>query len=462
VEPIIDRSELGSLDAVETAARIRAGDLDPKTVVAAAIERAQRFEGELNAIATETFDAALTRADAPLPGPFSGVPTFIKGLDDEQGVLNEHGSRAFSGNIARRTEPFVRRFLETGLVSLGHSTAPEIGLNVTTESLAHGPTRNPWNLEHSTGGSSGGAAALVAARVVPLAHASDAGGSIRIPASSCGLVGLKPSRARGLTSALANLLPIRVFNYGAVTRSVRDSAHFSAVMEAHVLAPRASRKLPAIGLVEGPASERLRIGVYTDSPLGNEVDAEVREATLAAGRACSALGHHVEEIACPYEGRVIDDVWTYFGFIAFAVGLQTRALQRSRYEASNFEPWTRGLASLYQRNWLDSIGLIRRLRAVQSVSARLFSQYDILLCPTLSRLPPRIGELRPDRSFEELLPLEKQLCCFTPIQNVTGEPAISLPLAVSRSGLPIGVQAAAEPGGEARLLALAYELVDGS
>ena len=451
---ILDSSELGELDAVETAKRIDTGELKASEAVAAAIERARALNAALNAIPTETYRAALARAEQPEPGPFSGVPTFVKGLDDVRGEVNDLGSRALVDHVARRTEPYVAHMLGTGLVSLGRSAAPEIGLSATTEPLAHGPTRNPWNVGHSTGGSSGGAAALVASRVVPLAHASDAGGSIRIPASSCGLVGLKPSRARGFSSVLADLLPVRVFTYGAVTRTVRDTAHFVAAMETRI----GPRKLPPIGLIEGPSPQRLRIGLYTDSPLGGEVHPEVRATTLAAGRSCAALGHEVEEIACPFDGRTLDDFWVYIGFLAFALIQQTRMTLRRRFEAERFEPWTRGLAAHFKANWRESAGTLRRLRSTRRVSADLFRDFDAVLCPTLSAPAPKIGDFAPDKPFDAVLPLQKRHMCFTPFQNASGDPAISLPLGVTRDGLPIGVQLAAGPGGDARLLSLAYEL----
>ena len=382
------------------------------------------------------------------------MPTFVKALDDVAGETNDQGSRALRGNVARRTERWIRRMLDTGLIHLGRSAAPEIGLNVATEPLAHGPARNPWNLDRSTGGSSGGAAALVAARVVPVAQASDAGGSIRIPASSCGLVGLKVGRERRFTSAMANLLPVRIFTYGAVTRSVRDTARFVAALEV----PTRRRKLAPIGLVEGPSKRRLRIGVYTDSPLGNDVHPEVREATLAAARACADLGHHVDEIPCPYDARTLDDFWIYVGYLAFAFILQTRTSQRGRYDPLTFEPWTHGLAAHYRESWRSSLGVLRRLRSTRTASSRAFADRDVLMCPTLSAPPPRIGELAPDQPFDRVLPRQKAHIPFTPIQNVTGEPAVSLPLGETRDALPIGVQLASGPGGEATLLALAYEL----
>lgn len=449
-----DTSELGSLDAVETAARIRAGDLAAQEVVAAAIERARALEPKLNAIPTETYDAALARARGPLAGPFAGVPTFVKCLDDLAGVVNDHGSRAYAGHVPRRTEPFVEAFLAAGFVSLGRSSAPESGLTGTTEPLAHGPTCNPWSLAHSPGGSSGGAGALVAARVVPLAHGSDGGGSIRIPASFCGLVGLKPSRERRFGLRLGERLPVRLLTYGALTRSVRDTAHFFCALEQQI----PSRRLPPVGRVEGPALERLRIGVFTDSPLGGPIDPEVRQAALAAGRACAELGHAVKEIPCPFDGGLLEDFWVFWAFLAWGFVTQTRWIKKRAYDPAHLEPWTHGLASRFKANLAKVPGAVRRLRGAQRSSARLFSEYDLLLCPTAATPAPEIGYLGPDVPFETALERVKHTFCFTPIQNATGDPALSLPLALSEHGLPIGVQLAAPHGREAALLALAYEL----
>jgi amidase len=449
-----DVSELGRLDAVETAARIRAGELQPHEVVAAAIERARALEPALNAIPTQTFESALERARRPLAGPFAGVPTFAKGIDDVAGVVNDHGSRAWAGHRPRRTEPFLAAFLASGLVSLGQSAAPESGLTGTTEPLAHGPTRNPWNLAHTPGGSSGGAGALVAARVVPLAQGSDGGGSIRIPSAFCGLVGLKPSRGRGFAPRLARWLPVQLITYGALTRSVRDSAALLAALEQRL----PSRRLPPVGRVEGPDRARRRIGLFTGSPLGGPVDPEVREAVLAAGRACANLGHAVEEIACPFDAGLLEDFWVFWAFLGWGFAVQTRWHRKRAYRPAELEPWTLGLAQRFLADLAKAPAAVRRLRGAHRASAHPFARHDLLLCPTASTPAPDLGYLGPELPFETALERVKHTFCFTPIQNATGEPAISLPLGRSRAGLPIGVQLAAPPGGEATLLALAYEL----
>jgi amidase len=449
-----DDSELGRLDAVETAARIRAGDLKAGEVIAAAVERARTLGPRLNAIPVETYEAALRRVQQPLAGPFAGVPTFVKAIDDLAGTVNDRGSRAYAGRVSSRTEPFVEAFLATGLVSLGKSASPECGLTGTTEPLAHGPTRNPWRLTHTPGGSSGGAGALVAARVVPVAHGSDGGGSIRIPAAFCGLVGLKPSRDRGFSSGVGERLPLRVLTYGALTRTVRDTAFLAAALEERI----PSRRLPPIGRVEGPARERLRIGVFTDSPLGGPVHPEVRDATLAAGRTCAELGHAVREIPCPFEARLLDDFWVFWSFLAWGFAVQTRFIRRGAFDPAQLEPWTRGLASFFRAHFAQAPGAVLRLRAAKQTSARIFAEHDLLLCPTAAAPAPELGHLGPEVPFATAMERLRHAIPFTPVQNATGDPAISLPLGLSGDGLPIGVQAAAPHGGEARLLALAWEL----
>jgi amidase len=449
-----DDSELGRLDAVETAARIRAGELRPDEAVAAAVARARALEPALNAIPTETYDAALERARGPLDGPFAGVSTFVKAIDDVAGVVNDHGSRAWAGHRPRRTEPFVAAYLATGLVSLGLSAAPESGLTGTTEPLAHGPSHNPWNLAHTPGGSSGGAGALVAARVVPVAHGSDGGGSIRIPAAFCGLVGLKPSRGRRFAPRLAKLLPVQLITYGALTRSVRDTAAVVAALEERL----PSRALAPIGRVDGPGRARLRIGLFTASPLGGPVDPEVRDAALAAGHACARLGHAVDEIPCPYEARLLEDFWIFWAFLGWGFALQTRWHAGRAHDPARLEPWTLGLAQRFRAALAQAPAAVRRLRRADRASERVFAAHDLLLCPTTSIPAPPLGHLGPELPFETALERVQGTFCFTPIQNATGDPAISLPLGRSRAGLPIGVQLAGPHGGEARLLALAYEL----
>ncbi|HEY6544672.1 MAG TPA: amidase family protein, partial [Dokdonella sp.] len=221
---------LADLDAMATAAAIESGQLTAREAVAAAIRRAESVEPRINAIVTAAYDRARATAATPLTGPFAGVPTFVKDLDDVRGLPTRSGSRSFGQAPAATQGPYVDALERAGLVFLGKSSTPEFGLTGSTEPLLHGPTRNPWNLDFSPGGSSGGAAALVAARVVPIAHATDGGGSIRVPASCCGLFGLKPSRGRTVPLGRPTG-PVEIASSNAVSITVRDSAQWLAVTE---------------------------------------------------------------------------------------------------------------------------------------------------------------------------------------------------------------------------------------
>jgi amidase len=438
------------LDAVETAARIRSGELSATEVVSAAIERAEALTSVLNAIPARDYERALARARAPGSGPLAGVPTFIKDLDDVAGMVNSYGSRAHADNVSKRTDKVIARILDTGL----ESTTPEFGLTGTTESTAFGPTRNPWKVTHSPGGSSGGAAALVAAGVVPIAHGSDGGGSIRIPASFCGLVGLKVSRERRFVTSGLDRLPLRVVTYGVVTRTVRDTAHFVTALDQRI----ASRRLARLPLVEGPSERRLRIGLFVAPPSGGVVDSEVAAATLEAGRHCAQLGHKVDEIPCPFDEQMVEDFLDYWSLLAWGSIQQTRLQRRTRFDIETMEGWTRSLAARFRDDWRGILPVLRRLRAARSASERLFERYDVLLSPTTTAPPPALGHLGADVPFETAFRRVRDYFCFTPPQNIIGNTAISLPLGMSRDGLPIGVQFAAHQGCESTLLELAYEL----
>jgi len=446
--------ELSGLDAVETAARIRSRELTASEVIEAAIGRAEALAPVLNAISARDYERALERAKAPGTGPLAGVPTFVKDLDDLAGVVNSYGSRAHLGNVTKRSSGLISKVLETGVIALGKSTTPEFGLTGTTESLAFGPTRNPWSATHSPGGSSGGAAALVAAGVVPLAHGSDGGGSIRIPASFCGLVGLKVSRERRFVPAGLDRLPLRVVTHGVVTRTVRDTAHFVAALDQLV----ASRRLPRIPLVQGPSKRRLRIGTFFTAPSGVTVHPDVSETVSAAAQRCAALGHKLEEIPCPFDEQMVEDFLLYWSCLAWGSILQTR-LQRGRgFDMETMEPWTRNLAARFQARRGAALTTLKRLRAARTASERLFQGYDLLLSATTTAPAPKLGYLGPDVPFDTVFARVRDYFCLTPPQNIIGNAAITLPMGMSQGGLPIGVHFAAHEGHESTLLELAYEL----
>jgi amidase len=445
-------NELGAWDAVETRGRLRAGDVSPEEVLAAAIDRA-RAAAPLGAIVTETFDRARKRRAAPRHAPLGDVPTFVKDLAALAGVRTTWGSRGSGEHVSRRSDRFVQRLEETGLVVLGKSATPELGLTGTTEPLGFPPCKNPWDPTRSTGGSSGGAACLVAAGVVPIAHASDGGGSIRIPSACCGVVGLKPSRFR-LDMEGSNLLPINIAVDGVVSRSVRDTVAFHEAMERR----HSPKRVPPIGAVRPEPARPLRIGVFVDTPAGTPVAPEVREAVGSVGRLCEELGHAVEEISCPFSAQVLEDFFRYWSFVAWAQLASARLTLHWDFDASRVEPWSRALARSFVEDRRAVLGSVLRLRAFSRASAAIFSRWDVLLSPTTATVAPPLGYLATDQAFETKRERITEYLPFTQAYNAAGAPAISLPLGRSAGGMPIGVQLGAGHGRERTLLELSLSL----
>ncbi len=433
--------DLAKWDAVETAERIARRDVTAREVVEAAIARAEE-RGALNAIVTPTFDDARARASTAT-GPLAGVPFFIKDLFPVAGVRTAWGSGATGTFIAKKSGPEIARLQRVGLVSLGKSATPEYGLTATTEPLAFGPCHNPWAMGHSTGGSSGGAAALVASGVVPLAHASDGGGSIRIPAACCGLVGLKPTRGR-FDMTGSNLLPVNVAVHGCVTRTVRDTVAFWRSMN----------------VTTDHAPGTVKIGMFTTSPAGGLVDDEIVLAVHDTANALRELGHTVKDVACPIPRVVVDDFVALWGFLAYMQGATHRMMTGGAMDATKLEPLTQSFATRFRSRVWGSFREMKRLRSWTRDYERALAELDVdvLLLPTLAMLPPRHGYLATDVPFDQALARLYAFCPFTGPFNSSGAPAISLPLARSKGGLPIGVQLASSRGRDGLLLELALEL----
>ncbi len=446
-------NDLAEFDAVETAARIRAKELSAKEAIDAAIERAKRHEKRINAIAFTTYDRAEDDARTA-NGPWAGVPTFVKDLDDVIGVRSGFGSRAFPGYKGTAQTPLIDAFLGLGVASLGKSTTPEFGLTATTEPLSTGETRNPWSLDHSTGGSSGGAAALVAVGVVPIAHASDGGGSIRIPASCCGNVGLKVSRNRYPAGRPETAGPLTISVHGVQSRTVRDTAAFIAAMEV----PPEQSGLPPVGLVTGPGERRLRIGMFTAGTEGRSVDAEIVDATRSAAKLCEELGHAIEEFTLPFEPGLEAAFILYWAKNAAIAVEKWETITKLKRNGLAFEPFTLGLIDHYEENIAAFDAAVARLLATTAEFAGLIAPYDVLLSPVIAAPPAPIGFLGSKLEFAEHLSRVTGYAQFTGLYNILGAPAISLPLSMSKSGLPIGVMVGARNGDERTLLELAYEL----
>jgi amidase len=459
-------AELTWLDATELAALVARGDVAPLELVDGAIERIEALNPQLNAVIFELFDRARVEARGTLPdGPFRGVPFLLKDLMCELAGTPYADGTAFSGDyISVADQELAARYVAAGFIVCGKTNAPEFGVLPTTEPRRFGPSKNPWDPTRTTGGSSGGTAAAVASGMVPVAHGNDGGGSIRIPASCCGLFGLKPTRARN------SLGPVMGDAYGGfiaehvLTRSVRDSA---AILDAThgplpgdpyaAPAPRGASFLDAT--VADPAP--LRIGLVTTSPTATEVDPECVAGAEHAAGLCEALGHKVELTALPIDADAFlgdfINVWA-------AGNAWTRAGWEARIgrpaTAADLEPLTWALcemgAALGASQYLIAIeSLQRQARRVAS----LFEEYDLVLTPTLGELPVELGTFdAPDD--EPILSLLRAATFtpFTPMSNVTGQPAASIPLWTSASGLPVGVQAIARFGDEETILSVAAQL----
>jgi amidase len=437
---------LGDLDGLAVAARIRDREVSRREVIEAALARTAKVDG-LNAV--QLLDAGRALSAPPVPGPFSGVPTFVKSNVDVAGWPTTMGSEAFVAKAARRTSVSARTFLSTGVVALGTSRMPEFGLNASTEFRAGEPVRNPWDTAYSAGASSGGAASLVAAGVVPIAHANDGGGSIRIPAAVNGLVGLKPTRGRWALDPLDRVMPVRLVNNGCVSRTVRDTAHLLAHTEHR-------GRLRPVGLVEGPSPRRLRIGVLSHSIRG-ESDAETVAAVRATAELLAGLGHHVEEMPMPFDEQFAQDFRLYWGFCGwFAMKAGPRFLPG--WDGTKADGLTVGLEGYFTERRAQFPAAVRRLRASRHAYAEAFRTRDLVLSPVLSHTTPEIGYLSPNVPFDVLFERLRDYAGFTPLNNAAGGPAISLPLARTAAGLPLGMHLSAAHGDERTLLEIGYEL----
>jgi amidase len=463
--------ELATLDATETAAWVREGRVTPLELIEAAIARIEKANGDLNAVITPMFDAARKAIEAGLPdGPFRGVPFLLKDLDAMSAGHPFHAGMRFlkeNAFVPQRSSFLVEKFEAAGLVTLGKTNTPELGLQVTTEPESYGPSRNPWNLEYSTGGSSGGSAAAVASGMVPVAHASDGGGSIRVPASECGLVGLKPTRGRvSLGPESGHYWDGLVISH-VVSRSVRDSAGLLDAVagempgDPYTARPPERRFSAEVGADPG----RLHIGLMTRTPTGAPTcDPECVAAVESTGRLLESLGHDVS-IAHP---PALDEHGLLVGGFSNVIGAWTakaleywgeqvgRPVTEADVESGTWSVAQRG-REIPAHEYLASIDWLHAW--TRRVAGWWADGYDLLITPTLATPPPKIGELRgtgPDgRSAEEKI---FGLISFTPQFNVTGQPAMSLPLAWSAAGLPLGVQFIADSAREDLLIRVAAQL----
>ncbi len=443
-------------DAVGAATALDRDRTTPAALVEAAIARLDKVNGLINAVAHPNYDRArAAAASVPGPsGPMAGIPTLIKDNIEQAGLPWTSGSRALRGRIGVADSPAAAAIARAGLVSIGRSNLPEFGLLPTTESLLTGPTRNPWRLDRSAGGSSGGSAAAVAAGVVAVAHGNDGGGSIRIPASCCGLVGLKPSRARMIGDTGRAVTDFGV--QSCLSRTVRDTAAWFAAMER----PVGDTVYPPVGLVTGPSRRKLRIGLARASAVGAEPDAEVTAVFAATVRLLHKHGHRLVDAAPAFDGPAVAAAFATLWSAGAAGRVKVAADALGRLPTRNdVEPLTLSWAATGARFGADDIArAVAALQLLEQQYAAQFDRYDVLLTPVLASAPLPIGTLDPTHSYADVSATLAHYVAYTPIENASGACAIALPLGGSRSGVPIGLQFTARAGDERTLLELAYAL----
>lgn len=454
------------LDAIDLAALVRHGEASPSELLEWSIARCEALNPSLNAVVIECFDrarASVAKGDLP-DGPFRGVPFLLKDLGMKlEGTITSEGSRFFETALAKKSSTLVERYEAAGLVIFGKTASPEFGSSSSTESMLYGETHNPWETSFSSGGSSGGSAVAVATGIVPAAHASDGGGSIRIPASCCGLFGLKPTR--GLTPVGPDFFDVNAglsVNH-VVSRTVRDSA---ALLDATAgpadydpyLAPAKER--PYLEEMRREPG-RLRIGIQAKATLPVETHPDCLEALDQTARLCESLGHDLEEVEPPPLPGA--DLWYTFGVmrgttIAMKVQARERELgrkvTRDDLEPQNFSQYEAALGYSAIDHETQRQAVYRWARDVVAHQSR----FDVVLSPTLAGPPPKLGVLDPRRPDEAFANAAMSMAGFTIAFNLSGQPAMSVPLHSNALGLPIGSMFVGRLGGEGTLLRLASQL----
>jgi amidase len=478
--------EYNQYDALGLAELVKKKEISPAEICEEAIERIEKVNPQLNAVITPMYDVARDYiSQYPLDGPLAGVPFLLKDLlETYAGVPETRGSKAYKNNISAHDSEIVKRYKKAGLIVLGKTNTPEFGLLGITEPELHGPTRNPWNIDHTPGGSSGGSAAAVASGMVPVASGNDGGGSIRIPASHCGIFGLKVSRGRNPTGPDHGALWQGAAVEHVITRSVRDSA---AILDAthgpdagapYTIIPPSQPYLQEVEQTPG----RLKIAFNTRSPLDALVHQDCVKAVEHTANLLEKLGHDVEEAEPDLDGLALAKSFftLYFGEIASDMKELSTFLGR-KAKPSDVEPltWTLGLlGEAFSAG--EFVTMMREWDKAARTMGRFHETYDIYLTPTVAHPPVKIGELQPKPAEMALMKVVNTLgwggllkrigivdklateslskTPFTQLANFTGQPAMSVPLYWSPEGLPCGSQFFGRSGDEATLLRLAAQL----
>lgn len=452
-------------DALGLGEMIAAGDVSAAEVLDAAIAVVDEVNPVVNAVVRRFDDDARRAVSAGLPtGPLAGVPYLLKDLTAMMaGTPTSSGSRFFDGHVPDYDSVTVARLRAAGLVIFGRTNSPELGGNASTEPQQWGPTRNPWDIDRSPGGSSGGSAAAVASGMVPAAHATDGGGSIRIPASSCGVFGFKPSRARTSAGPILGEGWSGMSSEHAVTRSVRDSAALLDITSGAAAGDPYACEPPVRRFVDEVTTEpgRLRIAFTTVAPSGAPVDPDVVATVERTALLCDSLGHEVVEAAPDYDAAALSEAALRIMAVHYLVAVTKRS------EALGRDPEHHEL----ERVMWHRLGVARETTGLQYARAvetmhltgrhvgRFLEQHDVILRPTVAQPPPPLGVLNMNtEDLPTFLSTLWGLAPFTLLFNATGQPAMSVPLGMSSTGLPIGVQFAARRGDDGLLYRLAGQL----
>ncbi|MBX3422961.1 MAG: hypothetical protein KF752_15510 [Pirellulaceae bacterium] len=462
----IQPAELASYDATALAELVSQKQITPLELVDDVLRRIDQVNPQLNAVLPELFDTSLARARAQEPlgsSALSGVPLLIKNIVQYKDANIDFGSRlnklsnAKNGRPFKTNSPFMNAVEKAGMIVTGVTNASELGLIDNTESLAWGAAHNPWNPAYTTGGSSGGSAAAVAAGIVPLAHASDGGGSIRIPASQCGVFGMKLTRRRELTSFTEGGFALDLMGIYAefcVSRTVRDSAAFLNLVE--------RKDDAAVGMVRGPSDKRLKIALVLEGSNGMMPSPEVEQAIRATAKLCESLKHDVEEIKLSINTEALTDAFTgYWAAATLSLDADIKKLLGENVARTEvLEPWTIGLMEIGRQRGLVKImtDVKKAFDEAAALCETFFQSYDVILSPVLRHPPYQLGTNAPTLPFDQLMQQTLDRVAYTPLNNACGTPGMSVPLGWTKEGLPIGSHFSAWRGGDAMLLALAYEL----
>lgn len=449
----MNKEEYLKCDGLELASLVKSKEVSPDELLNIAISLANELNPNINCLGNYSIDVGSNSQKEAKKGPFYGVPFLVKELLPYPNLITSFGSRLFKENTETQHNEFTRKLLNAGFIVFGNTTSSEFALLGSTETELHGITRNPISDQISPGGSSGGSASAVKSGIVPIAHASDGGGSIRFPASVCGLIGFKPSNDRCISSTPQTTPLSKLVVDNCIARSVRDVSMFLSIIED-------SNTFSSIGFVSEDTCPKYKIGFYRKTLSGDLPEDDVNNALEETVRMLIMLGHDVYEIeAPPINGKMISDAFfTCAGLSVYEIANWFEKNLNFQISKDVLEPFTFELLNWYKLNKPDVEESIKVFTSSVQLMRNYAKDYDILLCPTLALKPQKIGYLSPSLGREELIRRTEKYVGYTPIHNIAGIPSISLPLMKSK-GLPIGMLFSSSAGRDEDLLKLSYQLL---